>query len=400
MIALTSVNNAPRIEKVFFVAYLAFLSTFMFMYFSNLDGLRDLSGHDMVGRDFINFWQGGRVTWRDEISSLYQKGAYRELLIDEFGEPLGNYAFSYPPHTLIFLSFFGAFPYIAALAFWTIGGILAYSKVATGYIKSSFYLWVTILSPASIICLLSGQTGLFIAALFLFGLSQLEKRPWLSGAVFGILTIKPQIGVLLVVALLAGQYWRVILAASITSLLLLLVSIGLFGTLPWEQFLYETLPYQSEIISRSYGMFDHMVHSPFKWIINIGGSLQLAWAAQFIFMLAGVISVFYAFRMQISLPLKIAFLCAMTLLFSPYIAIYDMTILSVAAMIYYQFIGSRNASVPLNSRVLVYFLIVTPFLGYVASARFNFPLTVILVLIFAFTLFKAMRKEARSESVV
>ena len=395
MIALTSFDNGSSlIEKVLFVVYLAILSIFIFKYFSTLDGLRDLSGYDMVGRDFITFWQGGRVTWHDQISSLYPRDSYRELLIDEFGEPLGSYVFSYPPHTLIFLSFFGAFSYVTSLVLWSLGGMLAYSKVVTGYIKSSFYVWVTILSPASIICLLAGQTGLFIGALFLLGLSQLNKRPWLSGILFGILTIKPQIGVLLVVALLSGQYWRVIIAASVTSILLFLVSIGVFGTLPWEQFLTETLPKQSEFISKPFGVFDHMVHSPFKWIINSGGSLNLAWAAQGLFMLAGIMSVFYAFRMRISLSLKIAFLCVMTLLFSPYIAIYDMTILSVAAMIYYQFIGSQNKPVSLSSRVLVYLLLATPFLGFLASILFNFPLTVILVLMFAYILFKAMLKES------
>ena len=46
------------------------------------------------------------------------------------------------------------------------------------------------------------------AALFGGGLSLLERRPLLAGGLLGLLIYKPQLGLLIPVALLAGRHWR------------------------------------------------------------------------------------------------------------------------------------------------------------------------------------------------
>jgi hypothetical protein len=53
-----------------------------------------------------------------------------------------------------------------------------------------------------------GQNSTWTAALFGGGLSLLERRPLLAGRLLGLLIYKPQLGLLIQVALLAGRHWR------------------------------------------------------------------------------------------------------------------------------------------------------------------------------------------------
>jgi hypothetical protein len=45
----------------------------------------------------------------------------------------------------------------------------------------------------------------------------LERRPYLAGSLFGLMIFKPQLGLLLPVALIAGRQWRVFAAAAATA---------------------------------------------------------------------------------------------------------------------------------------------------------------------------------------
>ena len=62
-------------------------------------------------------------------------------------------------------------------------------------------------------------------------------REWLAGLVIGLLTIKPQLGVLIPLALIAGRYWRAIAGAVLSSALLAALAYALFGIETWRAFL-------------------------------------------------------------------------------------------------------------------------------------------------------------------
>src|SRR5947209_4071280 len=72
------------------------------------------------------------------------------------------------------------------------------------------------IAPATGITLISGQTGFLSGALMVGGLRLLPTRPALAGVLFGLLTYKPQLGVLVPVALVAMSGGRAIVAALAT----------------------------------------------------------------------------------------------------------------------------------------------------------------------------------------
>ena len=69
-------------------------------------------------------------------------------------------------------------------------------------------LLLALAAPAVFINAVGGQNSTWTAALFGSGLSLLERRPLLAGGLLGLLIYKPQLGLLIPVALLAGRHWR------------------------------------------------------------------------------------------------------------------------------------------------------------------------------------------------
>lgn len=57
----------------------------------------------------------------------------------------------------------------------------------------------------------------------------LDRRPLLAGLLVGLLTIKPQFGVLIPVLLIASGRWRVFTVATVTALALAAAAVMLFG---------------------------------------------------------------------------------------------------------------------------------------------------------------------------
>src|SRR5439155_13046111 len=90
-------------------------------------------------------------------------------------------------------------------------------------------------APTTTIAILSGQSGLLAAALFAGGVRLAGRAPVASGIMFGLLTFKPQLGLLVPVALVAARLWRTIAAAIATAVLLIVVTSLLFGADIWAR---------------------------------------------------------------------------------------------------------------------------------------------------------------------
>jgi hypothetical protein len=86
-----------------------------------------------------------------------------------------------------------------------------------------------------------GQNGLLIAALFGWTFAWLDRRPALAGLALGLLTIKPQFGLLLLLLLLlmlmlTGR-WRVFAVAAAVAVAAMGLAWAAFGTEAWRAFL-------------------------------------------------------------------------------------------------------------------------------------------------------------------
>jgi hypothetical protein len=149
--------------------------------------------------------------------------------------------FVYPPTYLFFTYPLGLMPYVAAFATWTVVTLFLYLVAIYLVVPRPIAILVA-LSPFPVFFnVFLGQNGFLLAGLMGLSLALMERRPQLSGVLLGLLTFKPQMGILFPLALLVSRKWRVIVSAMATSVVLIVTSIVVFGYQGWPSFIHALL---------------------------------------------------------------------------------------------------------------------------------------------------------------
>jgi alpha-1,2-mannosyltransferase len=183
----------------------------------------------LVGRDFANTWVGAQLALTGHPQTYFAADAYNRLLAEKFGASYPLHIWSYPPHVLLFTWPLALIPYMAAYILYCALGLAVYLAVTSAGGRRLDHLVLLAIAPAVIVNIWCGQNGFFVAALLAGGLMVLDRRPILAGLLFGMLSIKPQLGILLPLMLALTGRWRTVLAAATTVLLLVTVASFVFG---------------------------------------------------------------------------------------------------------------------------------------------------------------------------
>jgi hypothetical protein len=173
-----------------------------------------------------------------------------------------------------------------------------------------------------------GQNGFLTAALLGGTLVLMPTRPILSGICLGLLSYKPQYGLLFPLVLIAASQWTVFFAAAVTTAILALMSWIAFGTDSWEAF-FHWMPMFSQAFFTEGRATWFKLQSVFGLIRTVGGSEHLAWTFQWIMSGTVAISLILLWRSRTDYALKAAALAAGTLLLTPYLFLYDLMILAI-----------------------------------------------------------------------
>ena len=177
-----------------------------------------------LGDDFINFWSGAYLAWHGRVTEIYDPAAFHVFEQSMVGASLNAYHYSYPPVLLLLTAPLAFMAYAPALLVWLTAGWYAFYRALRLAMPGQGALLLALATPAVFINAVGGQNGTWTAALFGGGLSLLERRPLLAGGLLGLLIYKPQLALLIPVALLAGRHWRAFAAASVVAGALLAVS--------------------------------------------------------------------------------------------------------------------------------------------------------------------------------
>ena len=294
----------------------------------------DVLGYQ-IGHDFINVWAGPRLAFTGKIAQLFNLDAYAAAISHLFGQPIPFHNWSYPPFALIAFWPIAQLPYFWALAVWSAGLFALYSWAACALVPADKRLLMTLAlacSPACIVNLVGGQNGFLSAALFLGGVLLCDRRPLLAGFLFGLLTFKPQLGLVLPLALLALGAWRAIFSAVLTAVLLAAVSIAVFGLGPWQHYLGDTSAYQLSLLKVFRGFYTYMMASPLAGARIFGASFPVAATLQAAVSLPVVLLAGWAVRWSKD-PARRAFILASAApLITPYVFNYDLTALTVTIL--------------------------------------------------------------------
>lgn len=305
--------------------------------FVTYDGLQIgiflLSG-DAVRTDFAGIWTFGRFPLLEHPADIYREAVFRQFQ-QEMIPGLNNFfPYPYPPYFLLLLAPIGAMDFLPARILWLLVTGLAL-LAATWALAGERPRWLVILSvivaPLSLVNGLFGQTGFFTGALLCGGLALLPQRPVWAGILFGLLTCKPQLGILIPVALLAARAWPAIIAAAATTLVLAIASGVIFGWDMWPAW-FATMTQHVGLMDGGKVLQTQMMPTVLITLLDRGLPSALAWAIQGAAFGAAIWAVWRCYRRDTGVA-SAAVLVAATFLATPYAFIYDMPAVSVTMII-------------------------------------------------------------------
>jgi hypothetical protein len=144
-----------------------------------------------------------------------------------------------------------------------------------------------------------------------------------------MLSYKPQYGLLFPLVLIATSEWRVFFSAGFTAVALALMSWLAFGTESWQAFFHWMPMFSQAFLTEGKAPW-WKIQSIFALVRYFGGSEPLGWAFQWTMIASVAVCVTMIWRSSVRYSLKAASLAAGTLLTTPYLFMYDMTVLAIA----------------------------------------------------------------------
>ena len=300
-------------------------------------------------KDFANYWMAGRLTVEDDAKLLFGPAqAYFEAMKSTFGKDYPWHNWSYPPHAALVLIPLGLLDFLPAMALF-LGLTLTFYVLALATLEARWSpMAALLLLPFVVANLVATQNGFLTAALLIAGLSLRHRNPVLAGVLFGILTFKPQLGFLLPVLLVVEGRWRAIASAALTTALLALASLLVFGASSWHGYLAIVAPYQTEVMNTLGGDFPFMMGSAFGAARSYGLTADAAFLVHLPFAAAGAALFALAlWRIADFRARGFATLLA-TLLISPYSVAYDFGAVAAFAALWPIAAGSGPAASPLR----------------------------------------------------
>jgi hypothetical protein len=326
------------------------------LYWPAAHGL-DVTGQQ-IGRDFINTWAGPQLAFDGHLPLLFDFPGYQAAISTLFGEPLMAHAWSYPLFCLLLFWPLAQLPYFAALAIWTFGLFALFAAMTLSQVERAtrpLALILLALAPATLINAVGGQNGFLSACLLLGGTLLVNPRPVLAGILFGLLTYKPHLGLIVPFMLLALGAWRTIAAATVTAALLVGASVAAFGLDAWRAYFEVTGPLQVRLLASLSDFGTYMVTSVMVSVARtFGASLQTGFGAQIMVAIPVIALAIWAIRLAAD-PAKRGFvLVAATLLATPYAMVYDFAALT--AVLVWRLCGAQPLGVVRGAIVLAAWL--------------------------------------------
>jgi alpha-1,2-mannosyltransferase len=290
----------------------------------------------LVDRDFANYWVGGRLALDGRYMLLFDQTTYFPLLQSLFGPDYQIHNWGYPPHFLMLCAPLGLMTYgwamfafltaTFALFAWTTQEFRRHYAPET----SLPMLWTALLGYVFMM-LGFAQNGFFTAALLLATFAFVRSRAWIAGLALALLTTKPQLGFLIPLLALLDRNWALIRWATIFTIVLVAISVALFGVESWRAYFEQVIPYQQFVMKGWSGGFLSMMPTTFgslRWLDYPPGT---AYTVQWIVSaLAFVLLLRLLWTLRDPLD-RIGAITAGTLLITPYAFNYDMGALSVVA---------------------------------------------------------------------
>jgi hypothetical protein len=310
---------------VLFVINAAFIPTAFFAHWWIFDE------HGLgIPTDFVNVWSAGRLVLDGHAAQAWDWDIQKQVQIAVLGQSYpGNFAWHYPPPFLFVANLLAHFPYAIAFVGWAAASFMPYLAVVRGIVGRPFGLLLAAAFPVVLTNTLVGQNGFLTASLIGGTLYLLPVRPILAGVCLGLLSYKPQYGLLFPLVLIAASQWTVFVTAALVAIAMAFASWLAFGSESWQAFFHWMPMFSQAFLTEGRAPW-WKLQSLFALIRYFGGTEQVAWIFQWILTASVAVMLALMWRSRTNYSLKAAALAAGTLLTTPYLFMYDMMVLAIA----------------------------------------------------------------------
>jgi hypothetical protein len=297
-----------------------------------------------IANDFVNVWAAGRLALDGNPAAAYDWTLHKAAEISAVSHDFPNYyGWHYPPPFLFVAAALATLPYLVAALLWLGVTLSAYAATLGGILGSRAGVLLALGFPAALWNMTAGQNGFLTATLIGGTLCLLERHPALAGLCLGLLSYKPQFGLLFPIVLIADRRWLTIMAAALTAGALAMASWLAFGSASWEAFVH-WMPITGRVVLGEGAADWSRLQTVFGFMRAHGASETLAWVVQTASALAVVAGIVALRRSPASYEIKGAGLAAGALLATPYIYMYDLVALAVAVAFLLRFLLRRGFS--------------------------------------------------------
>ena len=255
-----------------------------------------------------------------------------------------------------------------------------------------FEVLAATVAPATVLNFVAGQNGCLTSALLIGGLALLARNQIASGSLFGLLTIKPHLGLLVPLVCLAERRWRAIAVAACFTFALVGASILVFGAASWSAYLDFQIGLQAQMQAQISG--DFLKYSATVLLAEqiMGLPKGLAYGVQIAISLGVGVVVFRAYRRPLDGTLRLILLLVGVSLATPYGFLYDLPFMAVAAILTVR-VGLRSGFLPLEPLCLAAIWLM-PYLS-ITAMEWRVPLVPWIHLIFFCYILVRIRQASR-----
>ncbi|HQT60565.1 MAG TPA: glycosyltransferase family 87 protein [Acidiphilium sp.] len=291
--------------------------------------------------DFFAFWPAAHIAVSAAPASLYTPSRFLGWTAAHVGAGLpGFMQFFYPPPALLAMLPLAPLAPGAGLLVWTI----LIALPCPFLLRRAGAPWPVIaaglLGPASLIGVSIGEFGPLSGCIFIAALAAASARQPAAGALFGLLSLKPQAGLLGPVVLLARGDWRGLATGAALAAALAAAITLITGPAIWTAWLGPGMAAaHAHLVAPFPARYELNGVSVFWMARSLGASVVLAGAAQAAAALAAATWCWRAWRVpapdhgsRVPTPDPVArasLTVCLTLLVTPYAYVNDMAALSV-----------------------------------------------------------------------
>ncbi len=284
-----------------------------------------------LGYDFITFWSASWLALAGESAAAFD--AARIFAIQRIAVPASDVVFlwHYPPTFHLIVLPLALMPYFAAYGVWLAGTFAGYAWVIRRFAPARQTIFLLLAFPGTFINAFHGQNGFLTTALFGGAILALPTRPALAGVLFGLLSFKPQLGLLIPLALACGRRWTSFVVAAATTAAFAAISALVLGAGPWLAF-WNNLPLVRMVLDDG-GVPWAKIPSLYIFLRTLGMAATAAYVLHAVLALVVAALVARAWWRGTNPLLAAAVLTSGAVLVPPYLFDYDLALLAIPVAI-------------------------------------------------------------------